>query len=843
MVTTLEARQKLETAKSQVTQTRQQLETSEAKLREQKSKLTNVKSKKSLLANKNYSSGISGRLARQKVSNLKSDIEMQQAILGGYKTKLGSYEKDLSAYESQIAQAEAEESAYNTAKEIYLSSNPNAIFLLQEQSDLVKDYYRKLAKSDISILSNLKTQEAKLSQDLKNVSDTNFSISSIETLPTTQEPVIAKSKDIFLNVRDSFLFQKIPKVTSLVSEKLSKGWGAVQRGLTDIDTLGARYWGGEKGFENVKKFQEATAKSQTSDILALGFISPAGIAETSGALKIPLRNIKSVPEFVEVQQPIRLLGQDSTISKFVIKQELSPPLIKIPQTKKLGYLGDSDFLKVVPAKIQTTKTIFPIIGEQSPIFTLTTKTGSRVGEINILRGKSIPTSLEELQKVSKIEQYNWQKLAEYVTGRPVALKNVPKILSKDSQKMKGIIKQFNLGKIKRIGKGNYFADLLSPKMAGRRTKTFQTAGEVSSVKEGEVFDVLTGKVIFKDVTKPFARATGKTPAMEGTIFRFKEPLIFGEETGVQIMRSTGGAKTPLSTTFKDVLIQTPKPAPVINPKIPTSQVLKKTSTLKSNDNTWRITGLLVGGSSRVSSRPSNDFISDFTRGMESSGFAKKTSAKEIGTEKPKEDILQITIPKTDTKTKQKSILLQIPKGKQKQINALDFAQPQVQQSKQKGKYRSALDTLFGLKTKPKQEVTKLKEPFRPEPKKPIVKTKPKTIVKTPNYKIEKEGNNYQVYLKRFGEWIYQGSSSTLKGASDIAKASAITTLGASVKVEKEGKKQDILKYLGFGFRKSKKEKGVGVQKRSLRLGTGSERKEIQFFKKQKTKKNKKVNWF
>jgi len=44
-------------------------------------------------------------------------------------------------------------SALNRAREIYLSTSPFAVFSLQYESDLVKKYYKQLAKTDYSILS------------------------------------------------------------------------------------------------------------------------------------------------------------------------------------------------------------------------------------------------------------------------------------------------------------------------------------------------------------------------------------------------------------------------------------------------------------------------------------------------------------------------------------------------------------------------------------------------------------------------------------------------------------------------------------------------------------------
>ena len=394
----------------------------------------------------------------------------------------------------------------------------------------------------------------------------------------------------------------VSQITPEKQSALQKTWVGVQRVLEDIDTLGVRYWGGEKGLEQIKEFQEATAKSVSSDIAALGWWAPGGIARTAGAIKIPLRDVQKVPQFLEIQRPLQIAGKETTISKYLIKQELTPPLIKLQPSKDIGYLGKTDLLKITPPKIQTTESILPIIGEKAPIYTLTTK-GGKVGEIVRLRGESIPRNIKELQSLPKVEQYTWKKLAEMATGgTPVSLKNVPKVLKQDSQKVVGLIEQFNIGKIKQLRKGEYLADLMPPAKAGRRTKLYQTAGEVFEVKRLPQYDILTGRIVFKDVTKPFARATGKLPQMEGTIIRIKEPLRYGE-TGTQIIQK--GVKTPrgiIPQTAQELLVATPKPVPKPVRAPPKTKPLITKPTTRLDANIGRVTGLLAGVSRGMDTR-------------------------------------------------------------------------------------------------------------------------------------------------------------------------------------------------------------------------------------------------
>ena len=69
-----------------------------------------------------------------------------------------------------------------------------------------------------------------------------------------------------------------------------------------------------------------------------------------------------------------------------------------------------------------------------------------------------------------------------------------------------------------------------------------------------------------------------------------------------------------------------------------------------------------------------------------------------------------------------------------------------------------------------------------------------------------------------------GTAGTLKGAKERAKEFSLKGLGASTFIKKGGKVLDVP--LGEGFRRSKQDRKIQVQKKSLRLGTFGERMEI-----------------
>ena len=79
-----------------------------------------------------------------------------------------------------------------------------------------------------------------------------------------------------------------------------------------------------------------------------------------------------------------------------------------------------------------------------------------------------------------------------------------------------------------FAKGRY--KVLTEKI-GKRTVTsaYVAKAREISTKETFPFEVYTGEIKLKDVTKPFARATGKVEEMTGITFRLKEPILFEEE--------------------------------------------------------------------------------------------------------------------------------------------------------------------------------------------------------------------------------------------------------------------------------------------------------------------------
>lgn len=101
---------------------------------------------------------------------------------------------------------------------------------------------------------------------------------------------------------------------------------------------------------------------------------------------------------------------------------------------------------------------------------------------------------------------------------------------------------------------------------------------------------------------------------------------------------------------------------------------------------------------------------------------------------------------------------------------------------------------------------------------------------------------YNVFVRRKGKDTKVASSENELGAVKSLFGKLKETLGAGGYVEANGKKINLSRYLKGEFIPSKREGSYrAIQARKYRLGTGSERREIQFFKKSKGKK--KLSWW
>lgn len=156
-------------------------------------------------------------------------------------------------------------------------------------------------------------------------------------------------------------------------------------------------------------------------------------------------------------------------------------------------------------------------------------------------------------------------------------------------------------------------------------------------------------------------------------------------------------------------------------------------------------------------------------------------------------------------------------------------------------------SIFNPSSKPKPSRTNYKsnyeQPIKEElPKKSKLPSLSKTLL--PKLKKKIKNGEFEVFGRRFGKDISLGVFSEKKQASKKLKGFLEKTLARSGFV-KSGERKLSFEELDLGqrFRTAKKDKTRVVQRAKFSLGSGQEKSEIQFFKKQKSNSPRKKNNF
>ena len=317
----------------------------------------------------------------------------------------------------------------------------------------------------------------------------------------------------------------------------------------------------------------------------------------------------------------------------------------------------------------------------------------------------------------------------------------------------------------------------------------------------------------------------KNPNIKGNIFLVSPEV----EEGFSIIK-TGTGKTSLDKTFQ-----------LTEPEI--KSVLSQIQTSKVTEEIIKPTKLNILGSGNIldvqetiSSKTESNILSpsyletqqiktdekEVIKPKQISFFGERTEEKII--QKPSQDIFQVEENKFIQPTKE--IQKEIIKENQRE----NFLQLQTTRQKQEEKQRQKII---------QKQISRqpLKERGRGVP---IWLDKFKN-----NLKGKQTGeDSFSVFGKRFGKDIKLFETTSKEKGTEKLLSFLKGTLGRSGYISKNGEKLSF-EELGLSneFRPSKKDKKRVVQKSEFSLGSFGERKEIQYFKKKSSKKNKKFGWF
>lgn len=556
----------------------------------------------------------------------------------------------------------------------------------------------------------------------------------------------------------------------------------------------------------------ATAKARPS--LATGYLVGEGLqAVALGKALIPFRRIKitkalrkvRTPQFIEKQMSVISRGKEFKLSTYNIFGEYKPPRIEkltTPFRESLGFKPIK--VKYLPPKKFSIKTIDYAL-DKKPFDVSLVKEGKRSADIFKIEGYSkLINPQTDISKLTKIEKFTLSKLKPLVSE-----KFLGKLFKRGSDISLSDIEVTKLARAKPSIKSLS----LKTKEAGRLRELSKAITETKPFLETPTTRIFTSETYFKDVTKPFARATGKTPKLKGVIYQLKYPIILDTKTSVKFITPASIKKTPLTKTFQALktkqVFETPKPIVKI-PEVKT--------TIKSISPTKIKTPTLLSQVKVKTTLKDKSIFGDLGVIKTRFDIKQQPQVKEITKIKQQPKI------KTISKLKQLSKLKTISKIKQvsklKQLSKLK----QIQKLKQIPKLK--------LLTKSKTKVSPFPTPVKiPKPPK-VITPVPSLLFGTPKGK-ETRGR-YVTSIRRFGKWKPIGKLPSLSKAFALGKGRVSKTLAASFKVTGIPK---ISGRLPRGFYRSKKEKGVFIEKIGRRLKKGTkEIPEIQLFKKLKKKR-------
>lgn len=361
--------------------------------------------------------------------------------------------------------------------------------------------------------------------------------------------------------------------------------------------------------------------------------------------KVPTRKAIE-PEFDEFQLEVVRSGKRTTLSKFDIAGEVSPPVRERISTEFREFAGlKPKAERIIPPRKIKVETPFGAIGEE-PFFTTTAiqRGGSRISAIGG-RTQRVPTS--EFEQTPKTVQFLARELAGRKVKVPLSTKRISQAFPKDTKLDVSEIVGIDL--LGRAGR---------PIKKGKRVKRVLGVSEVRKTAETPEFEFFEVETLFKDISKPFSRARGKPQRLRGRITKLKKPVSLDDFADVGF-KTAPTRKRPSRKPSAALLQEFEVPTPAR--KLPPKQIpIRKAAIIKSDFD--RVSPSL---SAAIAPRLSS---SQFKKvGLDLDQVAKvRTKQAPKGRALVKEDIFQEFAPrlKGRTKARQKAVTRQTPKTEQ-----------------------------------------------------------------------------------------------------------------------------------------------------------------------------------
>ena len=468
---------------------------------------------------------------------------------------------------------------------------------------------------------------------------------------------------------------------------------------------------------------------------------------------------------------------------------------------------------------------------------------------------NVPETLKEFNKLSKAHKKALQNYVEQTitSGRKVKAENVYKMLKKEEGLYKGFVTTEQLAKVtpkegiiklttrKYLTYDDYISSMKEIKLPeGAQFRYFKT--KATGVRGPPLYgDVIVTRPVRVGVTDDAIKMFGPGERSKKGISLFKD--IYGEpQKVITKMKIPSPIKTPKPSMVTKTKFTPPKPRPP-TPKIDSSIMAPRmvggegrgvsewygvgregiedvvTYTTKTAGGalitTTKIPQMKINGIIKSSFVPSErEELITRVETISKADIISKTGfiSRAETILKPEQVYKTLTIPRT----------IQIPRTTQipKTIQVQKIVQ--VQKTIQIPK-TVQIPKSIPIPTTP----TKPRPPKIPKPIIPFFIPKGETVrrKRLPRRPIPKR----EVYIpevRRRGKWVAIGKFRTAKRAEAVGKRRALRTAAASVRLRKDGKIVS-LKPSGL-FRAAKREKGILVQRKTRRIVSAGEKREISY---------------
>ncbi len=328
------------------------------------------------------------------------------------------------------------------------------------------------------------------------------------------------------------------------------------------------------------------------EVAILKGTSVVGRSFSSIRTETPLRSLKT-PSFVEYKARVITGGKEVPISKYNIFGEKTPPTL-VRETSRIRQLTskfdtNKNILKpytksyIRPARKFEVSTQDWVLGNRP--FTVVEKTPTgKVRKFAEIKGRTEATDLSGFKGFDPLKKFTFTRLGEFKTGgTPLSEASVPKMFKKGSMKYFGEVQQTQLGRVVSPRRTEF--NILAPNPGKTQSRSL-VASEMELLTEADVYNVYGVKSSFKDITFPYARASGKGNIMTGKVIELKEPIVRDSSSKIISYKGSSTKKTPLDSTFQ---VQQTQLDLLPKPVIKQTKVKPQTRVIKPKNN------LEVGG--------------------------------------------------------------------------------------------------------------------------------------------------------------------------------------------------------------------------------------------------------